>query len=104
MWGEKRFGGGKGGATAEEDIKMKVSRNTRPSIEGKKNVKKTAQRKRRNCVKKWKVLQLRARAGADNMAAFYVHHNVIPLISPLITDEGIKARLAAAAAAPLAKD
>lgn len=28
--------GGKGGATAEEDIKMKVSRNTRPSIEGKK--------------------------------------------------------------------
>lgn len=44
------------------------------------------------------------------MAAFYVHDNAIPHISPFITDAGKKARLAvavaaaAAAAAPLAKD
>lgn len=54
--------------------------------------------------KKWNVLQLRARAGAENMEAFYEHHNVIPLIRAFITDQGIKAQQAAVAAAPLAKD
>lgn len=53
---------------------------------------------------KWNVLQLRGQAGAENMAAFQEHHSAIPLIRPFITIKGIKAQLAAVAAALLAKD